>query len=801
MPLLPDPPGLIRLSPPRYGDGISALTRIDDAAGIAALLFDQDGDMPDPFGLSALMVDWGQFIDHDLDLTRDASGEFLQVPGLVGPFQRSVHDPGSGTGTDNPRLPVNEITAAIDGNMVYGATATRTTDLRSFEGGRLRALETEAGMLMPLLAEGEVMGGAEATESPIFFAGDLRANENLGLTMLHTLFLREHNGWADRLAARHPDWNDDQLFEAARAIVEYELQAITYRDWLPLLLTGQATGAAEAAGAALMATLPPEARGEISVEFSTAAFRFGHTMVSSAVPVLEEDGTAAAGIALAIEDVVFNPRPLLDGYFEHLVRGQSATPAQALDGKIIDDLNFFLRAPDGVTGFSLAALNILRGRDHGLSPYLEVRAALLGDLDPAAVAPGDFSVITADPAVQAELAAVYDSVRDVDLWVGGLVEDRPAGTLLGPLFAHVIAEQFARTRLADPDFMALPEGIDPDLLALAEGSTLRDVILRNTGLTALQDDPFLAAARQGGSAASEALTGTARADLIFAQEGDDSLSGGAGDDTLEGGPGRDTAMLSGSRDHYELVLDADGTSRLHDRRTEGDGTDTLRDIEALSFLDGEWALDIFSGVVNCTEAELRSLVELYIANFGRAPDSAGLCFWASVLAEGMTLDDIARLFFDQDETRALYGEALEPAAFVAAVYANVLDRAPDAPGGAFWTGLLEQGVIAAEDFVLTFLGGVHGPPDPAGDPAFIAQKQADVAHLAEKTDLGLNLSVIRGLNDVETAWAVMQLHNGTPGSLEAAQDMAESAWQAAAEDGQGGFLVSLVGVVDDPFAF
>lgn len=798
MPLLPNAPPLIRLTPAHYADGAGAIARLDDAAEIAARLFDQEGDMPDPFGLSSLMVDWGQFLDHDLDLTRDASGEFLQVPGLVGPFQRSVYQPGSGASAEAPRAPVNEITAAIDGSMLYGSTELREAALRSFEGGRLRTLETETGPLMPIAGEGEVMGGAEATDSPVFFAGDLRANENLGLTLLHTLFLREHNHWADRLAAAHPTWDDQTLFQTARAIVEHELQAITYRDWLPLLLGGYDATAAEAAAAQRLIEAAAGQGGEISVEFSTAAFRFGHTMVSSQVPVLTEAGSPAPDLALTIEEVVFNPAPLLAGYFDHLLRGQAAIPAQALDGKLIDDLNFFLRAPDGVTGFSLAALNILRGRDHGLGPYLEVRAALLGDIDPATIDPADFSVISSDPAVQADLAAVYDSVQAVDLWVGGLVEDKPAGAQLGPLFAYILTEQFARTRAADAGFLTLPEGLDEALIAEIEATGLHDIMLRNSDLDQLQENPFLAATRLGGSDTAEALMGSATADLIFGLAGDDSLMGGAGDDALSGGAGQDQASYGGARDHYAIALHADGTVTVTDRREGGDGKDRLEEIEHLSFADGNWALSRFVAAVTCTEAELRSLVELYLATFGRAPDGEGLCFWAGVLAGGTGLEEIAALFADQPETRALYPDPMDSAALVKAVYQNLLDRDPDAEGGAFWQGHLESGALTPENFFLTFLEGIRSTsPDWTSDQAL--QQAADLARLVDKVDLGLSYAAIKGLNDQAAARTVVEAYDGTSESMLAARAFMEEAYESAQEAEAGDFLVSLVGIVEDPF--
>jgi peroxidase len=222
----------------------------------------------------------------------------------------------------------------------------------------------------------------------VYLAGDIRANENPNLLSLQTLFVREHNHWADKLAQEHPNWSDEQLYDAARSIVEYELQQITYNEWLPHLI-GDAFGDDTGFDASVS--------GESSVEFSTAAFRFGHTLVSSSIDLVGEDGTDAGSVALM--DAFFNHSAVEDNGIEAIMRGQLSATAQELDTEIVDDLNFFLETPDGVSGFSLAALNLARGLDHGLDSYIEVRAQLIGDIDPATLDPQDFSIITSDEDV------------------------------------------------------------------------------------------------------------------------------------------------------------------------------------------------------------------------------------------------------------------------------------------------------------------------------------------------------------------------------------------------------------------
>ena len=104
-------------------------------------------------------------------------------------FNRSLYDPDTGTGLDNPRQQINEISAWIDASNVYGSDLERATALRTLDGtGRLK---TSAGNLLPFNTEGFANAGGSGPT--LFLAGDVRANEQIGLTAMHVLFMREHN--------------------------------------------------------------------------------------------------------------------------------------------------------------------------------------------------------------------------------------------------------------------------------------------------------------------------------------------------------------------------------------------------------------------------------------------------------------------------------------------------------------------------------------------------------------------------------------------------------------------------------
>ena len=71
---------------------------------------------------------------------------------------------------------------------------------------------------------------------PCFLAGELRANEQLGLLSMHTMFLREHNRIARELAELNTHWDGDMIYHETRKILGAIMQHITYKHWLPKIL-------------------------------------------------------------------------------------------------------------------------------------------------------------------------------------------------------------------------------------------------------------------------------------------------------------------------------------------------------------------------------------------------------------------------------------------------------------------------------------------------------------------------------------------------------------------------------------
>jgi hypothetical protein len=483
---------LLRLTTVEYADGISAPAGQDrpSAREVSNIVVAQSELAANRRGLTDLLWIWGQFIDHDISITENADPPEampIDVPADDAYFDplgtgeetieffRSVYLSDTGDSADDPRAQYNAITAFLDGSVVYGSDQERADALRTFKGGKLK---TGEGDLLPFNEEG--LDNAGGNSDSLFVAGDVRANENVALTAMHTLWVREHNRIADRLAADHPDWSDEQIYQRARAIVTAEIQSITYNEFLPALLGRDALGPYRG--------YDPRVNAGISNIFSTAAYRFGHSMLSPELLRLNNDGSVIEAGNISLRDAFFAPQEIVANGIDSILVGAASQQAQEIDNLVVDDVRNFLFGPPGAGGFDLASLNIQRGRDHGLPDYNQARADL--GLEPVT----SFADITTNVEVQRKLEEAYGDVNNIDAWVGGLAEDHVPGASVGQLIRTVLADQFYRIRAGDRYwYQSVFSGEE---LRRIENTTLADVVRRNTNVTGVQDNVFFAANAQ-----------------------------------------------------------------------------------------------------------------------------------------------------------------------------------------------------------------------------------------------------------------------------------------------------------------
>jgi subtilisin family serine protease len=277
-------------------------------------------------------------------------------------------------------------------------------------------------------------------------------------------------------------------------------------------------------------------------------------------------------------------------------------------------------------------------------------------------------------------------------------------------------------------------------------------------------------------------------DTLTGNASNNKFHGGRGDDTIDGREGYDQVSQITKQTNHTVTINKDGSVTLTDRNTS-EGVDTLINIENIQFSDTSLDLSQFLSTANLTTEQFKSLAEMYAAYFNRAPDATGLYFWADKLAEGLSLNQIAELFFDQNETRALYTDPSDTNAFVTAVYDNVLGRTPDAAGFEFWKGQVSNGNVSQGAFVLEVIGGAKS-----------GGSTQDVQYLSQKTDLGIYFSAIKGMSDVADATNVFQVFgDASTSDATAARASADQHYNDARIENGGDFLFSVAGIIDDPF--
>lgn len=566
-----------RLATAAYGDDNSspAGTNRKSAREISNLIANQETQELNSRQLTDMVWAWGQFIDHDIVNTPGGTEKFnIQLPEgdpLHQQFAKATHfefTRSKGITDDKGiRQQQNTTTALIDASAVYGHSSDQTKQLRSFRGGKLK---TSKGALLPIL---------NGRQGPQFQAGDHRATENPLLSSVHTIWLREHNRWADQLAKQNPGWSDEQIFQQAKRQVTGLIQHITYSEFLPALL---GEGALEPYNG-----YDDKADAGISTEFATGGYRVGHTLISDQLVRVDGEGQVLAAIELT--DSFFNVQHILKGGIESILNGASQQVAQEVDTQLVDGLRNFLFgrgaqvSKDGaIPAIDLAARNIQRGRDHGIADYNSLRSAL------GLKKVSNFSEITSDAQLASKLQAAYGSVNDVDAFVGGLAEDHIQGGSVGELFSRIIADQFTAIRAGDKTwFSGSNSGLSDSDIKAIKATTLADVIKRNSTIEDLEanvfqtsddfvhgssaDDVFSRGAGNDslyGHGGNDRLVGSFGDDQLYGGEGNDTLLGGSGNDSLFCGSGQDT--LNGGTGNDFLVGDAG-----NDTLIGGDGADIL----------------------------------------------------------------------------------------------------------------------------------------------------------------------------------------------------------------------------------
>jgi hypothetical protein len=562
-----------RVAAPRYVDGRSQPFGGPNSRAISNRVFDDVAqNVFSERDVTAWGWTWGQFMDHTIGI-RDGNGTAANIPfnandpleqfrndlGVI-PFSRSAASPG--TGVNNARQQTNLENSYIDAEGVYGTTNARSDWLRegTVDGN---PTNNNARLLMPnnylprktargnpatapaMDVDGQLLGNPNSA----MVAGDVRANENIFLTATQTLFAREHN----RIVAALPaSLSQEDKYQIARRVVIAEQQYITYNEWLPAMgvnIPGY-TGYKNNVDATL------------SNEFATSGFR-AHSMIHGEMEIEGESGTwtqaqldafeaqglevevnpdGTVAIVIPLNKAFFNPDLMQNLGLGPVLEAVGGEPQYKNEEMIDNQLRSVLfKVPvsgnpgclDGPTlpqcfngVVDLAAIDIERGRDHGLPTYNQIRAAyglpaktsftaITGESSsafPAGTGPDNPASLnftslvdrfnqqvdrndevamanetrqfTRRAPLAARLQALYGNVNNVDSFVGIAAEPHVAGSEFGETERAMWAREFTRLRDGDRFFY----GNDPGLTTIRNQfgidfrRNLGDIISSNAGI-------------------------------------------------------------------------------------------------------------------------------------------------------------------------------------------------------------------------------------------------------------------------------------------------------------------------------
>ncbi|MCH2380560.1 MAG: hypothetical protein MK228_03485, partial [Nitrososphaerales archaeon] len=440
----------------------------------------------DERNLSDMNWVWGQFISHDIDFTPTAvfdtrllDLERIQIiaPEIDPHYRenqtmmsvfRSLYDVRTGLSRENNREQINTVTPWLDGSVVYGTSEQRANELRTFEGGKLITTEHEKGDLLRLAPANSIE--EQRVRGLAFFSGDIRANENIALTAVNTLFVREHNRIAEEILNDNPEFSDEEIFQMARKINTAIIQSITYNEFIPSL------GIELEPYVAYDESVNPQ----ISHLFSVVAFRIGHSQIGEQFVLVNETDVEQT---IPMHEGFFNPSIIQKHGIDSIIKGIFVTKQQASDIYYHDSIRNFLFEEPGRGGLDLCVLDIIRARDHGIPDYNSIREEI------GLMSVTEFDEISSDQEVIRRLSQTYRNVNELDPIIGILAEEHVEDSTLGETGYHIIKEQFERIRdgdrlfyLNDPDLKDIVDDID--------NTRLSDVIERNTRIEDVPNNVF-----------------------------------------------------------------------------------------------------------------------------------------------------------------------------------------------------------------------------------------------------------------------------------------------------------------------
>ena len=391
--------------------------------------------------LNVLAAAWIQFQNHGwFSHGENQPDNRIQIPLEEGdpwpqehrPMEvgKTIDDPTRQAGdTTTPPTFINTVSHWWDGSQVYGSNKETIDQLRSHVDGKMRLDEQD---MLPL----DEASGLDMT--------GFNDNWWIGLSLLHTIFVKEHNTICDHLKQRYPDWTDDRLFGHAHLINAALMAKIHTVEWTTGILGHPA----------LQIAMNANWWGMLGKHFKDIFGRIGDSEILSGIIGSPTDHHAAPFYITEEFVSVYRLHPLIPDDFDIY---------SVKTGKLLQSTNFFeasgkrtraiveamgmpdlfyslgIAHPGAITlhnypkflqqlvrdngeVFDLAAIDIVRDRERGVPRYNKFRELIGRERVKS------FDEITSNEVWANEMREVYNNdIDSVDLMVGMFAEDLPKG--------------------------------------------------------------------------------------------------------------------------------------------------------------------------------------------------------------------------------------------------------------------------------------------------------------------------------------------------------------------------------------
>ncbi|CAG2110241.1 unnamed protein product, partial [Medioppia subpectinata] len=299
-----------------------------------------------------MLMQFGQFLDHDISLTpvtqlrsggiqccpRPTHPDCFEIPILPNDafynrmgkrcinFVRSVPCESCTAGA---RLQLNELSAFIDASNVYGNSLNDTLGLRNKDGLLAVGFDRKGKHILP--QSNNIDNDQCSRPNKLCFrAGDnSRVNQHPALTL--TGRMRQHNRVASALKQLNPTWDSERVFQESRRIIGAQMQMITYNEFLPIVLGPKVMQFYKiGVNSTGFTKYDPAVNPSILSEFSSAAFRFGHSIVNGRFTMISAS-TPSQKSSFNLRDNFFTPTRMHQGQMDFILRGLVGRSAQRFD--------------------------------------------------------------------------------------------------------------------------------------------------------------------------------------------------------------------------------------------------------------------------------------------------------------------------------------------------------------------------------------------------------------------------------------------------------------------------------------